>query len=315
MQTREVEAQLRKSGQRDSAHIDLPTVDLLVHRGVDPLAVAWLVWVDEGLTVHDEDLDAVIEFTGEDFGAVSDLGQINAGEPINPARFGKTPRGAAMIAISDVAITRAIHAANRGEDPLGIGDDPLDRRLRAKVLCEESLDGVDGACARRLGEAIATKLANGRMGGNPHGVMPVDALMARMMAAAGIDPLPAVWIALQSGLLELDDETTGRIGGKLDATCAADDPTNASMCVIGRRSIWTQMGSLVVRDLPETLAMAAAGRRLRDVASHGVLDAAPLTIVAVDALGEGHGHGIRTDHAVRPASIDELVAAAPHGCR
>jgi len=68
-----VEAALRKDPLRDPARIDLPTVDLLVARGVDPLAVAWLAWVDDGLSVHDEDLDTVIEFSGEPFGAVTDL--------------------------------------------------------------------------------------------------------------------------------------------------------------------------------------------------------------------------------------------------
>lgn len=71
-----VERALRKDPPRDSARIDLATVDLLLERGIDPLAVAWLASVDDGLSVHDnEDLSTVIGFDGEPFGAVTSIGE------------------------------------------------------------------------------------------------------------------------------------------------------------------------------------------------------------------------------------------------
>jgi hypothetical protein len=218
-----------------------------------------------------------------------------------------------MITISDTVVRVVVDITAMGIDPLGIGPDPLDRSVRARGLVEDALDGMDQATARRVADALVADLADRRRTiGNPSGLVPMDPLCARMLHHLDIDPLAAAWLGVVIGTVDLDDEN-GVLVARTDGGVPPWEDAGRASAAAGNGAFWLQTGRLDVPALPDTISGLCRGRALRDVVSHPVLDGHPLRIVDVE-----HWDGVDTlvtDHRARPATIDELIALGPCGCR
>jgi hypothetical protein len=217
-----------------------------------------------------------------------------------------------MITIADSVVRVLMDRATAGDDPLEIGHDPVDRAGRARGLVEEALDGMDIATAMRVGALMTRELSDRRRTiGNPQGLIPIDPLCAHVMAHLGIDPLTASWLSVMVGTVDLDDED-GVLVARTDNLPPAEESGRGSASV-GDGGFWLQHGRLDIHGLPDTVAALCEGRPLREVVSHPVLDTRPLVITAIEQWD-----GVTTlvtDHRARPATIDELIAIAPFGCR
>lgn len=217
-----------------------------------------------------------------------------------------------MITVSDVAVLRTSRMVERGIDPLGIGLEHDEQLKRARAVVERSIAGVDDATRERLVEAVQGQLARTRTIGNPRGVMPLDPIAAQCLAHRGVDPLVAVHLALDIGMVAFDDEKTGHQAASVDGTSPADQA--GTEMTVGdaswtQRSNWETVRLIVARSvLPSTMHAIVEGRPLRELVSHPVLDRHDLAIVAIDER-EIVIH-LHTDHRPRPATMDQLVAAS-----
>ena len=217
-----------------------------------------------------------------------------------------------MITVSDAVVRAVMDRASTGDDPLGIGGIPLDRASRARGLVEDALDGMDAPTAELVGRSMVRDLRDRRRTiGNPQGLVPMDPVCAAVMAHLGIDPMAAAWLTTLFGTVDLDDED-GVLVARSD-NLPPEQESGRGSASIGKGGFWLQHGRLDVHGIPDTVATLCPGRPLREVVSHPVLDMHALSIVEVEQW-EGVTTLV-TDHRARPATVDELVALAPHGCR
>ena len=218
-----------------------------------------------------------------------------------------------MITVSDTVIRVVADRASAGDDPLGLGHEELDRSMRARSLVEAALDGMDRDTADRVAADMVHNLADRRRTiGNPQGLMPIDPLCAAIMQHLDIDPLAATWLSVLMGVVDIDDED-GVLVARTDGGLPPGDTGSRGSASVGDGGFWIQSGRLDVRGLPDTVTGLCAGRTLRSVVGHPVLDAYDLSIVEVE---EWDGvTTLVTDHRPRPATIRELLALGPCGCR
>lgn len=224
------------------------------------------------------------------------------------------------VTVSGTVFNGVRWAAESGDDPLGVSADNMvltERNLRVRRVTEEALDGVDEDLAHRVSESLARRLSGTKTIGNPQGLMPIDPLFAQLVAHVGVDPLVATWLAIKSGIVDLDDEDTGYLLGRVDGTCHGGDHTTRGSIALKRdgRTFWHQQGHLVLPGRhPDSVSDALVGGPLTRLLSHPVLDSWNLTIVSVDT-DDGGVTTVTTDHRARSATMAELLAAAPDGCR
>jgi len=217
-----------------------------------------------------------------------------------------------MITIAHTVVLRINRLAERGDNPLGIslkGDDGLPE---ARDTLEKALLGVDAATAAAVATSIAVRLSNTRTIGNPRGGMPVDTLIAALMAHRGIDPLVATWTALEIGVLALDDTTTGLQAASIDGTTPCL-PSIASLTEVTLgEHVWQQRGRLLTTArIPHTIQGHCQGRQLRDVVSHPVLDQWDLPI---EKIREHDSHtALNVTQRMRAATVEDLVSAMTRG--
>lgn len=218
-----------------------------------------------------------------------------------------------MITVSDSVIRVVIDRAMVGDDPLGVGRDEVDRSARARALVEAALDGLDHDTAVMVGEETVRNLSGRRRTiGNPRGLMPMDPVCAAIMQRLNIDPLTVTWLAVLMGVVDVNDED-GSLVARADGGLPPDDTATRGSASMGDGDFWIQSGRLDVHGLPDTVSALCAGRTLRSIVSHPVLDTVDLTIVEVETWD-----GVTTlvtDHKPRPVTIAELIAMGPCGCR
>lgn len=202
-------------------------------------------------------------------------------------------------------VLAAVRAADRGHDPLHIGPLHYAEGDEQKKAIERRLAGVDENMAGDLRYEVEYQLE-----ANPKKSIPIDPLLAELLAYVGIDPLVAVWLALQTGSLEIEDETTRWQMAKINSTSGCGTYANDTQIVIGKTS-WDQNGRMYTDAIPVTSMVEAKGRMLRDVVSHPVLDREPMIIKDLSLRGDGPYKTTRidTDHEARSATVDQLVLA------
>lgn len=210
-----------------------------------------------------------------------------------------------MLKLEPRVANAATGSANRGHDPLHIG--PLHCHYGQDVitLLAERLAGVRANMALDTAFEINHHLWP-MDGSQRRRFVPIDPLFAALLAHEGIDPLVAVWLSLQAGILDISDSTTGFQIAKVMGANPPDHADNRSEIVL-KECAWTQKGILYAPALPETVTDLIVGRPLREVVSHPALDRFDLTIVRTDQR-EDVIH-IHTDHVPRAADVDDLVAA------
>jgi hypothetical protein len=217
-----------------------------------------------------------------------------------------------MITVSDVVVLRTSRMVERGIDPLGIGLKHDEQLKRARSVIERSIAGVDDATRERLVNVVRDQLARTRTIGNPQGVMPLDPIAAQCLAHRGVDPLVAVHLALDIGMVAFDDLKTGYQAASVDGTSPADQAStemNLGDASWTQRSNWGTVRLIVARRvLPDTMHALVGGRPLRELVSHPVLDRYDLSIVDID-VREIVIH-LHTDHRPRPATMDQVIAAS-----
>lgn len=143
--------------------------------------------------------------------------------------------------------------AELATDALGGGQPGVLERV-VRTSCRERMDPVTAALLIHIG------------------IVPAAALVLRDAALAQGVPLEIVDA-------DADDGRDGHDGG---VRITAHFET-WRICLDANGTTWMSEGSLVVGPMPETLAIAAAGRPLRDIVSHKALDGIDLTVESIDA--------------------------------
>lgn len=220
-----------------------------------------------------------------------------------------SPPERAWFAIERKVALAAIRAADKGHDPLRIGalhceygqDTHLEivRRL-VGVNMEMALDcAADIAFQLEPVRTIPERLQTSK-------VQPLDRAFAHMLAHAGVDPIVVAWLVIVGGTLDIDDLRSGYRLARVDNK-PPDNKDNRSEILCDDRVVWTQRGLIFAPALPDTLVDLCAGRPLKEVVSHPVLDPLPITISQTEQRESITR--IHTDHAPSPASVDDLVQA------
>lgn len=206
--------------------------------------------------------------------------------------------------VSDDVVRRVIELADQDENPLGI-DDPVVRGADAmERAVHAALRGMDADTASRVARALERLLS-----ARADPTCDIDEITALLLAHSGIDPLAVAWLSAACGGVEvLDDDD-------MDATITVDAdirPHESILCEtttrIGDHAWWKAGGVLMLMDVPASTVTAAAGRPLRQILSHPVLDCYDITVATVDIQRDGIPSELECHIPARPATPAWLAA-------
>ncbi len=161
--------------------------------------------------------------------------------------------------------------ARTGEDPLGIA---LETGA-AGGLEETIASAIQDLGDRR--DAVLASLVRWKAV-DPSSIA-LDLFTARLIAHEGFEPLAVAWLCATHGWRGTISDTTSavvsahrvRVHGPEGATADAW-PHGRTSVRLGRQVRWWDGGYVEVRGLPDTISLAATGRRLAAIVSHPVLD-------------------------------------------
>lgn len=216
------------------------------------------------------------------------------------------------VTIADDVAKRLWKAIGTEVDTISILGRHRDCQTTWRTMVEEALDGVSmdvaAAMARDIRNGAATRGMTEQAWLKR---LPLDVIGAETFAHTGIDPLVATWIACHVGAFHLkdeDDEMVAYVSGD-----NADQSVGTTRVRIAERAMWARCELWSDDILPEVVQAAAMGRHLSEVASHPVLDRHPLRVIRM--IVDVRMTIIITDHQPVAASVEQLVACAPRGCR
>lgn len=210
--------------------------------------------------------------------------------------------------IPDDIVQKVRLQARRGEDPLRIlkdrrqpgfgmgtmqtvrGDWTADPRARNPIAdaVDAGLRGLDDAARARVSRSLCTLMGDVSLGpiGQPSDM---DAVLARLLAHLGVDPLMAAWLTrVASGAVVNVDHPCGFVSPFAFLTQGM-----GSAFEFHRHLYWQPDGIVTIRmrsqlntdgfeQIPESVAAAAVGRPLSELLSHPVFDALGSTIAFVE---------------------------------
>lgn len=216
------------------------------------------------------------------------------------------------VTIPDDVIKRLWKSIGAEIDTISILGKERDCPTTWRTLVEEALDGVGMEVAAAMARAIQNGAAKRGMA-EPAWLarLPFDVIGAETFAHTGIDPLVATWLACHVGayhLMDEDDRMVAYVSGD-----NADQAIGTTRVRISERAQWTRCELWSDDILPETMQAAATGRLLSDIASHPALDRHRLRINRI--IVDVQTTVIITDHQPVTATLDQLIACGPRGCR
>jgi hypothetical protein len=210
--------------------------------------------------------------------------------------------------IPDDIVQKVRLQARRGQDPLRIlkdrrepgfgmgtmqtvrGDWIADPRARSPIAdaVDAGLRGLDDAARARVSRSLITLMGDVSLGpvGPPSDM---DAVLARLLAHLGVDPLMTAWLArVASGAVVNVNHPSGFV-----SPLALLTQGMGSAFEFHRHVHWQPDGIVTLRmrsdlntegldQIPETVAAAAVGQPLSALVSHPVLDALAPTIAFVE---------------------------------
>jgi len=138
-----------------------------------------------------------------------------------------------------------------------------------------------------------------------HGMAIVDRITAEIAQHIGIDVGAALALAITLDSHAVIEDQDRALMLVLSAWTPSDAPMPLNAAWLAPSVQW-QPGKVVV-ELPQTLALAAVGKPLRDTLTHPVLDRHPLTVTGV-GTANGDRMTLEVDADVTPLETEALIA-------
>lgn len=222
--------------------------------------------------------------------------------------------------IPDKDYRKVIEAAKAGNDPLGIGDGSNGTEIaQAQAAIEAvhaALDGMDAETAERVIASMLLLEGGGtRSIGNPQGLPSLDRITVELLAYMNVDPLAVAWLSLLCQGIRIIDADTDAEMADIDGHLPPTDDMTDTTVTLSQDIVWRATGKLIVHGMPDSMALTAVGRPLREVVSHPVLDRHPFTVVEVETGSDMASPCLITNIRHHLPSIQELAGIAPAGCR
>lgn len=170
--------------------------------------------------------------------------------------------------ITAVTLNRVNQAADRGDNPLGLGVGGDETSTSKRII----------TALQDLGEhrdAVAASLQNMAADDDRYSddIRHIDEVTAKLIAHIGLEPLMVAWLsALGDGVTILDEEMSDIV--VIDANADPHDGQSCrSMVNLSAHVTWHSCGIVSVLHLPDTITIGSVAKRLSRIISHPVLDA------------------------------------------
>ena len=141
-----------------------------------------------------------------------------------------------------------------------------------------------------------------------HGCL--DAVTAALLTESGIDPLAAAWFAMSVDVRTIKRRFLDTIEIDVDEhTGSGLNTTRIALTDEADPVVWYGNGSLLIHDVPDTVIVASAGRRLRDLVDHPALNAFDIVIREARVGEPGFASQLMLDVDMRALTAAELERA------